>query len=59
MLTRKVSYVEAKRILGEERVRPDPAIIAARHAEQRRQRAIYAYRDQAPDCICPDWLLST
>ena len=59
MRTRNVGYIEAKRILGEEPARPDPAIIAARQAEQRRQRIIDAYRDRNPDCCCPDWLIAT
>ena len=58
-LTRNVGYIEAKRILGEEPARPDPAIIAARQAEQRHQRIIAAYRDRNPDCCCPDWLIAT
>jgi DNA primase len=59
MRTQSVGYVEAKRILGEEPAKPDPAILAARQAEQRRQAAIRAYRDRAPDCLCPDWLIAT
>jgi DNA primase len=59
MHTRHVSYVEAKRILGEERAKPDPTLIAARQAATRRQQAIEAYRDRNPDCACPDWLLAT
>jgi DNA primase len=58
MVTRGVDFREAQRILGEE-VKPDPAIKAAREAEERRQRAINAYRDRNPDCCCPDWLLAT
>ncbi len=57
--TQNVGYVEAKRILGEERARPSPAILAARQAEQRRQRVIDEYRTRNPDCICPEWLLAT
>ncbi len=55
--TQRVGYVEAKRILGEELAKPDPAIIAARQAEQRRQRVIAAYRDRNPDCPLPDWAI--
>lgn len=58
MRTQRVGYVEAKRILGEERARPDPAIIAARQAEHRRQQAIDAYRTRNPECVCPEWLLA-
>ncbi len=57
MRTQNVGYVEAKRILGEELARPDPAIIATRQAEQRRQRIIAAYRDRNPDCCLPDWAI--
>ena len=59
MITRKVSYVEAKRILGEETARPDPAIKAARDAEDRRREIIGAYRDRNPDCCLPDWAIGT
>ncbi len=55
-LTRKVTYREAKRMLGEP-VAPDPAVLARRQAERRRRRIINVYRDRNPDCVCPDWLL--
>ena len=60
MLTRKVSYIEARRILGlGAPAKPDPAIIAARRVEERRQAIIRVYRERNPDCVCPDWLLAT
>ena len=55
-LTRKVTYREAKRMLGEP-VAPDPAILARRQAERRKRRIINTYRDRNPECVCPDWLL--
>jgi len=59
MRTQRVGYVEAKRMLGEARAKPDPAIVAARQAEQRRQRILKAYRDRNPDCCLPDWAIET
>ncbi len=59
MITRHVDYREALRILGVERVKPDPAIMAARQAEEQRQRVISAFRDRNPDSVCPDWLIAT
>jgi DNA primase len=58
-ITQNVGYLEAKRILGEEPAKPDPAIIAARQAEQHRQTTIRSYRDRNPECDCPDWLIAT
>ena len=57
MRTRNVGFIEAREILGEP-VKADPTIIAAREGEQRRQRALTAYRDRNPDCIAPDWLIA-
>jgi len=60
MLTRKVSYAEARRILGlGGQAKPGPAIIAAREAEKRRQRILRVYRNRNPDCCIPDWGIST
>lgn len=60
--TQNVGYAEAKRILGEP-IRPDPIIIAARQARQRRERAIAEYRDKHPHCELAEsynaWLLAT
>ncbi len=58
--TQNVDYRQAKRILGEpvKPVKPDPALVAARQAAERRQRALTAYRDSHPDCCCPPWLLA-
>lgn len=58
MLTRRIDYKAAKRILGEEVARPDPAIIAARREAEQRADRISAYRDRNPDCNCPPWLLA-
>jgi DNA primase len=58
MVTQRVSFKEAQRSLGQP-VKPDPAIIAARQAEQRRQQIIGTFRDHNPDSDCPDWLIAT
>ncbi len=58
MVTRGVDFREAQRILGMP-VKPDPALRAARQAEQQRQRIIAAYLDRNPDCCAPDWLIAT
>jgi len=60
MLTRKVDYPEACRILGlGGPVKPDPAIIEARRQEAWRRRVLTIYRHRNPDCVCPDWLIET
>lgn len=56
MRTQNVNYVEAKRILGEP-VKPDPAIIAARKAHNRRERILATYRNRNVDCCLPDWAI--
>lgn len=58
MRTQRVSFKEAKRILGQTTTRPDPAIIAARKVAEHRATLLRAYRDRNPDCLCPDWLLA-
>ncbi len=57
MRTRNLTYRETRAILGQP-VKPDPTLIAARQAQQRRQRILARYRNRNPDCCCPDWLLA-
>ena len=57
--TRNVTFAEAKRILGEERIKPDPALIEKRRQQAWRARILTRYHDNNPDCVCPDWLLAT
>ena len=60
MLTRRVDFKEARRILGEpDAYKPDPTIIAVRKAEERRRRILSRYRDRNVDCCLPDWLIAT
>lgn len=57
MITRRIDFKEARRILGEETTRPDPAILKRRRADQWRGHIHHAFLNRNPDTACPAFLL--
>jgi CHC2-type zinc finger protein len=55
--TRGLTFQEARRELGEP-VRPEPAILEARRQTAWRDHVLRKYRDDHPECECPDWLIA-
>jgi hypothetical protein len=59
MLTQRVDFKDARRILGQEAAKPDPAIKERRRAAQWREYVVGIFLSRNPDTVCPDFLLET